>query len=61
MAELINPREHPSFPFPAPYAGYQGKRKKDRKTDRQKGREEGLKERRRHEDRKKGRNMTERR
>ena len=38
-AELVNPREHPSYPFPAPHAGDQGKkkeRKKERQTDRKK-------------------------
>ena len=39
MAELVNPREHPSFHFPAPHAGDQGKRKKERKEGRKETRE----------------------
>ena len=48
--ELVNPREHPSYPFPAPHAGDQGKKRKGRggkgkKERRKERRKEGRKER----------------
>ncbi len=42
MAELVNPREHPSFHFPAPHAGDQG-RKTERKIERQTESQEEMK------------------
>ena len=43
LTELVNPREHPSYPFPAPHAGDQGEekgRKKERKSGEKKAKQE---------------------
>ena len=42
LAELVNPRGHPSFPFPAPHADDQGTKKQ---------RNEGRKERKKKKER----------